>query len=87
MTEIQRLGDVLLQALAEEQNNPALITGAYHISAATLYHLGDFQAARGYAMRGVQIWRSGAAASPVEDVENRASKVIHRTPPGLGIAI
>ena len=60
-------------SLAEEQNNPALIIGAYHISASTLYHLGDFQAARKYAMRGVQIWRSGAAASPVEDVETAAT--------------
>ena len=55
--------------LAEEQNNPALMIGAYHISAATLYHLGDFQTAREYAVRGVQIWRSGAVLSPVEDVE------------------
>jgi len=56
-------------SLAEEQNNPALKVGAYHISAATLYHLSDFQAAHEYAMRGVQIWRSGAVPSPVEDVE------------------
>jgi predicted ATPase len=56
-------------SLAEEQNNPALIIGACHISAATLFHLGDFQAAREYAIRGVQIWRSGAVLSPVEDVE------------------
>jgi predicted ATPase len=59
-------------SLAEEQNNPALIIGGYHIAAATLYHLGDFQAAREYAMRGVQIWRSGAVPSPVEDVETAA---------------
>jgi Protein kinase domain/NACHT domain len=56
-------------SLAEEQNNPALIIGACHISAATLFHLGDFQAAREYAIRGVQIWRSGAVLAPVEDVE------------------
>src|SRR5215469_16906982 len=47
--------------LAEEQNNPALKVGAYHISACTLYHLGNFQAARKYARNGIQIWRSGAA--------------------------
>jgi hypothetical protein len=51
------------------QNNPALKIGAYHISACTLYHLSDFQAAREYARRGVQIWRSGSVSSPVEDVE------------------
>jgi hypothetical protein len=55
--------------LAEEQNNPALKVGAYHISAATLYNLGDFQAARKYARSGIQIWRSGAVSSPVEDFD------------------
>ena len=33
--------------------------------AATLYFLGDFEAARQYARRGVQIWRSGGVQSPV----------------------
>ena len=46
--------------LAEEQNNPALKIGAYHILASTFYHLGDFQAARKYARSGIQIWRSWA---------------------------
>ena len=59
-------------ALAEEQNNPALKIGAYHISAATLYNLGDFQAARKYARSGIQIWRSGAVPSLVEDFETAA---------------
>jgi predicted ATPase len=59
-------------ALAEEQNNPALKVGAYHISAAALYHFGDFQAARKYARSGIQIWRSGAVPSPVEDFETAA---------------
>jgi predicted ATPase len=31
--------------------------------------LGDFQAARKYARSGIQIWRSGAVPSPVEDFE------------------
>ena len=35
--------------------------------AVTLYFLGDFEAARQYAMRGVQIWRSGGIHSPVEE--------------------
>ena len=46
--------------LAEEQNNPALKVGAYQFLVATLYYLGDFQAARKYARSGIQIWRSGA---------------------------
>jgi predicted ATPase len=56
-------------SLAEEQNDPALKVGAYHISACTLYHLGDFQAAREFARRGVQIWRSGSVPFPAKDVE------------------
>ena len=56
--------------LAEEQNNPALKVGAYQFLAATLYNLGDFQAARKYARSGIQIWRSGAVLSPVDDFEN-----------------
>jgi predicted ATPase len=34
--------------------------------------LGDFQAARKYARSGIQIWRSGAVPSPVEDFETAA---------------
>ena len=39
-------------SLAQEQNDPALMIGAYRALAATLYFLGDFEAARQYAMRG-----------------------------------
>ena len=31
--------------------------------------MGDFESARQYAMRGVQIWRSGGVQSPVEEVD------------------
>jgi predicted ATPase len=36
--------------------------------AVTLYYLGDFESARQYTMRGVQIWRSEGVQSPVEEV-------------------
>ena len=36
--------------------------------AATLYNRGDFESARQHAMCGLQIWRSGAVQSPVEEV-------------------
>ena len=52
-------------SLAQEQNDSALMIGAYRALAATLYFLGDFEAARQYAMRGVQIWRSGGVQSHV----------------------
>ncbi len=50
-------------SLAQEQNDSALMIGAYRALAATLYFLGDFESARQYAMRGVQIWRSGSVQS------------------------
>ena len=56
-------------SLAQEQNDAALMIGAYHALAAMLYFLGDFESARQYAMRGVQIWRSGSVQSHAEDVD------------------
>ena len=55
-------------SLAQEQNDSALMMGAYRALACTLYFSGDFETARQYAMRGVQIWRSGGVQSPVEEV-------------------
>ena len=57
-----------VHSLAQEQNDSALMIGAYHALAVTLYFLGDFESARQYAMRGVQIWRSGGVQSHVEDI-------------------
>ena len=50
-------------SLAQEQNDSALMIGAYRAITVTLYYSGDFEAARQYAMRGVQIWRSGRVHS------------------------
>jgi predicted ATPase len=57
-----------VHTLAEEQNNAALMLGAYRALAVTRYYLGDFKAARQYAMRGVQLWHSGAVLFPLEQV-------------------
>ena len=57
-----------IYSLAQEQNDSALMIGAYRALAGTLYFLGDFETARQYAMRGVQIWRSGGVQSQVEEV-------------------
>jgi hypothetical protein len=57
-----------LYSLAQEQNDSALMIGAYRALACTLYYLGDFETARQYAMLGVQMWRSGSVQSPVEEV-------------------
>ena len=55
-------------SLAQEQNNSALMIGAYRALAGTFYFMGDFETARQYAMRGLQIWRSGGAQYQVEEV-------------------
>jgi predicted ATPase len=59
-------------SLAQEQNDSALMMGAYRALAGTLYYLGDFETARQYAMQGVQMWRSGSVQSPVEEVTSPA---------------
>jgi hypothetical protein len=53
--------------LAQEQNDSALMIGACRPLACTFYFLGDFETARQYAIRGVQIWRSEGSPSPVEE--------------------
>jgi hypothetical protein len=55
-------------SLARDQNDSALMIGGYRALAVTLYYLGDFESTRDYAMRGVQIWRSGGVRSLVEEV-------------------
>jgi predicted ATPase len=42
--------------------------GAYNVLSCTLHFLGDNESARQYAMRGVQIWRSGGVQSYAEDL-------------------
>ena len=53
--------------LAQQENDSAVMIGAYRALTCTLYFLGDFDAAQQYAMRGVQFWRSGGAHSHVEE--------------------
>ena len=58
-----------IYSLAQDRNDSALLMGACRALAVTFYFLGDFETARQYAMRGVQIWRSGSVQSPVEEVD------------------
>jgi len=53
-------------SLAQEQNNSSLMIGAYRVLAGTFYFSGDFESALQYAMRGVQLWRSGGVQSQAE---------------------
>jgi hypothetical protein len=55
-------------ALAQGQNDSAIMIGAYSALAGTFYSLGEFELARQNAMCGLQIWRSGVVQSPVEEV-------------------
>ena len=57
-------------SLTQEENDPALMIGAYRALAVTLYFLGDFGAARQYAMRGLEIWRSGGVQLVEESWES-----------------
>ena len=54
-------------SLAQKQNDARLMMGAYRVLASTLYLLGDFETARQYAMRGLEIWRSGGVKRQVEE--------------------
>jgi adenylate cyclase len=56
-------------SLAQEQNDAALKIGACAALAANLFFLGNFESARRYARRGVQIWRSGGVKFPPEDLD------------------
>jgi hypothetical protein len=58
-----------LYSLAHEHYDPAQMIGAYRALAGTHHFLGDFASARKYAMRGIQIWRSGALRSHEEDLD------------------
>jgi tetratricopeptide (TPR) repeat protein len=59
-------------SLAQEQNDAALMLGAYSALSGTRLYLGDFESARQYATHGVQIWRSGGVKSYVEDFHTPA---------------
>jgi tetratricopeptide (TPR) repeat protein len=65
-----------LYALAQAQNDSTLLIGASAALASTLYFLGDFEASGQYAIRGVQLWRSLGARSPVVGVDNAAVGIL-----------
>ncbi|MBV8227622.1 MAG: hypothetical protein JO232_20790 [Verrucomicrobia bacterium] len=56
-----------VDALAQEQNDPAVMIAACRVLACTFYFLGDFEASQQYAMRGVQIGRSVSVQSYPEE--------------------
>jgi hypothetical protein len=56
-------------SVAKQQHDPAQMIGAYRALAGTHHFLGDFASARKFAMRGIQIWRSGVLRSHEEDLD------------------
>src|SRR5271165_3710867 len=56
-------------SLAQEQNDSALMMGAYRALAGTLFYFGNFESARQYAMCAIRIWRSRGVQSVVEDLD------------------
>jgi tRNA A-37 threonylcarbamoyl transferase component Bud32/predicted ATPase len=56
-------------ALAQERDDPALTIEACRALAVTLYLRGDFEAARQFAIRGIEIWRSGSVGSQSENLD------------------
>ena len=53
-------------SLAQQQDDSALMIGAYRALAVTLYFLADFETGRQNAIRGVELWRSGGVQSHAE---------------------
>ena len=56
-----------IYSLAQEQNDPALMLGAYRALAGTHFFLGDFESTQQYAQQGLQIWRSGRIQANAEE--------------------
>ena len=65
-----------IYALAQQQNEPALMIGGYMALACTRCFLGDFETSGQYAVRGVRLWRSRGIQSPVEEVDVAAVSLL-----------
>ena len=57
-----------VHALAQQQKDSTFMMGGYTLLCVPLYFFGDFEAARQYARRGVQIWRSDGVRSQDDEV-------------------
>jgi tetratricopeptide (TPR) repeat protein len=58
-----------IYALAQQQNEPAMMIGACTALTVTHYFLGDFETSGQYAKHGLDVWRSGGAQSAPEEVD------------------
>jgi hypothetical protein len=62
-----------LYSLAQEQNDPTRMIDAYRALAITLYFLGEFETARQFAIRGIEIWRTETVQSQSENLDAPAA--------------
>ena len=74
-------------SLAQEQHDSALMIGDAALWPSRMYFLGDFEAARQYAMCGLKIWRSGDVQSPVEEFIAPAVHCLVLRPYPIGISV
>jgi len=58
-----------IHSLARKQNDVVQLIGALSALAMTNCALGDFEACYQYAIRGVELWRSGGAQSTIEEID------------------
>ena len=58
-----------IYSLAQQQDDSVLKMGAYRALAESLFCLGDFENARQYAIRGIQVWRLGDQQLQLEEVD------------------
>jgi serine/threonine protein kinase/tetratricopeptide (TPR) repeat protein len=65
-----------LYTLALEQNDTLRLIGALAALASTLHSLGDFETSGQYAIRGLQLWRSLDALSPVAELDADACTLL-----------
>jgi hypothetical protein len=56
-------------SLAQKQDDPTQMIWACNALALTLFFLGDFESARQFAMRAVEIWHSGGGQSHRGDID------------------
>jgi hypothetical protein len=56
-----------VRTLTQQRNDSTLTIGAYRALSCTLWFLGDFETGQQYAMRAVDIWRSGGVQSYAEE--------------------
>ena len=58
-----------IYALAQQQNEPAMMIGACMALTITHFQLGDYETSAQYVRHGLDIWRSGRAQSAPEEVD------------------